>query len=104
MFSDEIARKFTVELSNALGLDPGLVEFEIQDDWQFLLVMIQVPAFMEQHALMRLLKRAQDTASENLPSRERDYSWMINAMRDRAVVESVFGGNRSSKRSGELSP
>lgn len=70
--------------------------YELQDDFQFLLVSIEAgPASTEVDR--RKLGYLVDSL---MPARERDLSWMLNFSSDGKVVDSYFGGDKSSPEIG----
>jgi len=92
-----------IELLATSGFKKGdNISYEIQDDGDFILVSICVPAAMDDDEVDRKLFMIQDKVNEVIPQRDVDYSWMINAERHGIVVNSVFGGDRSSPCSGYL--
>lgn len=99
MIGFELATEFVRELAANLGWDPGSIEMEIQDDFKLLLVSLRAPADsnLDTDACLR---KAQVLAQARLPWREGEYSWMVNVVLGQRVVNSTFGGNLSSSRSG----
>ncbi|MRD49445.1 hypothetical protein GHT07_19405 [Caenimonas koreensis DSM 17982] len=102
MISNELAIRFIDKLSKAAALDRQSIQYEIQEEWRFLLVLVHVSSATDTLTLRRILESAQQIAQDLLPFRDKEYSWMVNVLQDGAVVDSVFGGNRSSPRSGEI--
>jgi hypothetical protein len=102
MIDNKIAKDFVFLVANLFGLKKDEVQYEIQDDWKFILVSFELPAGMEIPQLNNNLKLVQYQADKYIPTRESEYSWMINVMRHGAVFESIFGGNLSSPHSGEI--
>lgn len=100
MITKEACLSF-VERVSALGkLDVSQFSWELQDDGQFLLLLMSVPTQMNQDELVEMLRDAQLVAGELLPWRAGAYSWMINATRNGQLVESVFGGDLLSPEAG----
>ena len=78
------------------------ISYEIQDDGDFIVASICVPAEMDDDEVNRKLFMIQNKINGIIPQRDADYSWMINAKRHGMVVNSIFGGDRSSPFSGYI--
>jgi hypothetical protein len=66
--------------------------YELQDDFQFLLITIKTGSAsteVERKQLGHLVDIL-------MPARERDLSWMLNFSSQGKVVDSYFGGDKSS--------
>ena len=100
--SENMAQEFVNALLASTVLEDLSISFELQDDWQFLLVVVKVSALESRDQIVTFLKKAQDIAEKSLPWRRGDYSWMVNVVKDGVVVESVFGGDLNSPNSGRL--
>jgi hypothetical protein len=100
--SENVAQEFVNALLASPVLEDPSISFELQDDWQFLLVVVKVSALESRDQIVSFLKKAQETAEKGLPWRRGDYSWMVNVIKDGMVVESVFGGDLNSPSSGRL--
>jgi len=90
------------QLAKLTQLNPSYFACEIQEDGQFLLISISIPANMGKEALVTMLRDAQVLVGQLLPWRAGAYSWMINAIQNGKLVESVFGGDLLSQEAGLL--
>lgn len=98
--SDELANKFVTALKAGASLSIQKVTFEIQDEWRFLLVLVEVLPETTDGELRDFLELAQQLAERMIPHRYGDYSWMVNVIVAEKVKESVFGGDLDSPHSG----
>lgn len=102
MIDDKIANTILALLVDIFGMPAERFNYEIQDDWCFLLVLVEFePATAKSEIQSRLLL-AQRIMNKKIPDRHGAYSWMVNAMQEGVVVESVFGGDATSPSSGLL--
>jgi hypothetical protein len=100
MYSECSAQQFAGDIAIGAKVAIEDIRTEIQDDGKFLLVSIVFPNFSSDETVAQVLKIAQSLADKSLPTRRTAYSWMVNALRGGHVVNSVFGGDESSPRSG----
>lgn len=75
------------------------IDYEIQDDYQFLLLSIKLTDNVDKSIGKKYKKMINDINSM-MPTRENDYSWMINFLKNNEVIDSYFGGDLSSPDSG----
>jgi hypothetical protein len=75
------------------------MSFEIQDDFQFLLISISVDQFGSDE-ISDAMKHVANLLYGFMPKRKGDYSWMVNFKRDGEIIESYFGGDVDSPDSG----
>ena len=75
------------------------MSFEIQDDFQFLLISISVDQFGSDE-ISEDMKGVANLLYGLMPVRKGDYSWMVNFKRDGKIIESYFGGDMDSLDSG----
>lgn len=74
------------------------LRFEFQDDFQFLLVSIPyepVSTFTSEER-----KQLGQEIDRLMPSREGEFTWMINFVQDGKVIDSYFGGDSLSPELG----
>lgn len=75
------------------------ISFEIQDDFEFLLISISIDELPENEPLSTF-KKVGLLLNPLIPSRKGDYSWMVNFTREGQIVDSYFGGDLDSPNSG----
>lgn len=75
-----------------------MISFEIQDDFQCLLISIAIDELAGIES--STFKRVGMLLNGMLPSRYSDYSWMVNFKRADKNIDSYFGGNSDSPNSG----
>lgn len=102
MIDNEVAESFIRRLSGLLCLPIKEIEFEVQDDWGFLLITVMVEGAVSLNCIRKELISAQTAANEDLPTRIGEITWMINAKQNGVIVESVFGGDSASPSLGLL--
>ncbi|WCM91430.1 hypothetical protein M5C99_13540 [Acidovorax sp. NCPPB 2350] len=102
MIDDKLANTLIGLLKASFGMPTESFRYEIQDDWKLLLVSIVFDPMVKKSEIQRELILAQELASGIIPSRHGDYTWMINAVQEGVVVESIFGGDSASPSSGML--
>ena len=96
-----IARVLEV-VSTEINLPNDSLVYELQDDGNFCLVLMPVPAELTSTDLRSALTRIQDQMDAIVPKRTGEYAWMVSARRAGSIVESVFGGDENCPRSGFL--
>lgn len=102
--TESVAQTFLKKLSEQESFGAWYLTYELQDDWNFILVSVDISGDEKstREEIVSFLEEAQETAESALPWRSGEYSWMINVKRDGKVVESVFGGDLQSPRSGRI--
>jgi hypothetical protein len=74
------------------------ITFEVQDDFQFLLVSIQCDR--EIHLTEDERRQLGRRVDNLMPTREGELTWMLNFALDSKVVDSYFGGDSNSPELG----
>ena len=74
----------------------SLISYEIQDDYQLLIVFIPASNFNEYESF----KPVAHLIDNIVPGRSNDYSWSVIFKRGEVVLNSYFGGNLDSPSSG----
>jgi hypothetical protein len=75
------------------------ISYEIQDDFQLLLISISIDELTAQGS-SSIFKDAGLLVNGMVPSRPDDYSWMLAFTKAGKVEDSYFGGNSNSPNSG----
>jgi hypothetical protein len=68
------------------------INYEVQDDFSFLLIMIEVPRYTDEDIIQRICDLLRSTIGSKVPPKEHGYSWMGNIYIDGKLVESVVSG------------
>lgn len=77
------------------------IAFEIQDNFQHLLISISIDNFSETISETgSVFKKLGQLLNSIMPSRRDHYSWMLVFTKAGKVVDSYFGGNLDSPNSG----
>lgn len=99
IITQELEDKILSILETEFGFRKETISFEIQDDFQFLLISIAVDDFtgIDQSSTFR---RVGTLLNGMMPSRKGDYSWMVNFERAGKIIDSYFGGDSDSPNSG----
>lgn len=74
------------------------ISYEIQDDFNFLLISVVTDGVADVSPLDR--KRLAKLVDEIAPKRAGEYSWMINFLLNGVIFDSYFGGDLLSPDSG----
>ncbi|WP_353328880.1 hypothetical protein [Chitiniphilus shinanonensis] len=90
LIDDEVVRRSLNGIKKEIGPKEGGVYFEIQDDFQFLLINIDVD---ECEVEKKDFKRVASVLLGIVPGRRGEYSWMVNFKKNGVIVDSYFGGN-----------
>jgi hypothetical protein len=87
-------------VSAETNLPVGSLVYELQDDGDFCLVLLDAPAELLSTDLRSAFARIQDQMDAIVPKRAGEYAWMVSARRAGGIVESVFGGDEDCPLSG----
>ena len=98
LITEELIQKCIQTLDKETRFNRNLISYEIQDDFNFLLLSIRVDDLS--NGTSTEYKSAAKLVDRLVPQRDDEYSWMINFQRDGKIVDSYFGGNSKSPNSG----
>ncbi|MEF3062982.1 hypothetical protein V4C85_24490 [Ralstonia solanacearum] len=76
----------------------GVLSYEIQDDFNFVLISVVTDGVSDVSPLDR--KKIALLVNDIVPRRTGEYSWMINFLLNETVFDSYFGGDLLSPDSG----
>ncbi|MHA6832893.1 hypothetical protein [Ralstonia pseudosolanacearum] len=76
----------------------GVICYEIQDDFNFVLISVVTDGVSDVSPLDR--KRIAKLVDDVVPKRDGEYSWMINFILSGSIFDSYFGGDLMSPDSG----
>lgn len=99
LITTELIEKVQSAVLSAIGIPSNALRFEVQDNFQFLLISIDLELCAEDIQSSDFRSLALDL-SNFIPSRDGEYSWMLNIARDKRVVDSYFGGDVLNPESG----
>lgn len=91
LISSALTEMIAHTITDQLPLAQHDLHFEIQDDYQFLLVSIPYESASTLTTEGR--KQLAREIDHMMPSREGELTWMINFVQDGKVVDSYFGGD-----------
>jgi hypothetical protein len=89
-YSETITLRAIEEITEILSNAPMTMDYEIQDQGDFLLININFSERPSQLNLETWRKNLKEHFSKIFPKPEKDYSWMINIMHNRYILESVM--------------
>ncbi|QJE00944.1 hypothetical protein HH212_13670 [Massilia forsythiae] len=93
LISDELVKAVGQQVIETLPWASDVVSFELQDDFQFLLVSVECdPALAHTLEQRRHLGHVID---DMMPTRDGELTWMLNFMMHGEVMDSYFGGDAS---------
>ena len=96
LISDSLVELVLARLIEQAQWVRDCLTYELQDDFQFLLITIETgPASTEVER-----KQLGYLVDNLMPARERDLSWMLNFTSEGKLVDSYFGGDKSSPEIG----
>lgn len=99
LISNELIEKARTIVLSEIDIPSNALRFEVQDDFQFLLISIDLESCAP-HIQSSNFKSLAHKLASFMPTREGEYSWMLNIARYRKVVDSYFGGDSLSPGSG----
>jgi hypothetical protein len=89
---EEFADAVRARLENLLRREVRAARTEIQDNGYFLLVSAEIAEGTANVAARDVLERGAQLLRQEMPSRENDYSWLLNITRHGQVIEAMPGG------------
>lgn len=98
MIDDAIAECCVSEIAKLSPFGKEVISYEIQDDFQFVLLSVVTDGVSDVSPLDR--KRIAALVDCIVPKRSGDYSWMVNFLLKEAIFDSYFGGDLMSPDSG----
>lgn len=99
LITQEMIYKILKFFEIQIGKKDDSVSFEIQEDGQFILVLVMIDEY-DLFSISEKMKNAAYFLNELIPTRKGEYSWMINFKKNGEIFESFFGGNEDSPNSG----
>jgi hypothetical protein len=99
IITNNLVEKVMLRLETETGFRKEDISYEIQDDFQFLLISISVDDFVGADRVSTF-KRVSHLLNQLIPGRKGDYSWMVNFTSDGKIIDSYFGGDLDSPESG----
>ncbi len=99
IITDELVKKLILLLETEADFKKEDISYEVQDDFQFLLISISVDDSLGVNRLP-LFKRVARLLNQLVPSRSGDYSWMVNFKCDGKILDSYFGGDSNCPDAG----
>ncbi len=96
---DEIAKNACHAIIGLIGVGPEAVSYEIQDEYKFVLFLVNALKLPE-NEIPKIARMVANLLNETMPTRHGEYTWMVNFMREGCVAESFFGGDLDSPDSG----
>lgn len=98
LVDDEIAEICIAEITENSPFKKEALSYEIQDDFNFVLISVVVDGVSDVSPLDR--KRIANLVDGIVPKRNGEYSWMINFILKGTIFDSYFGGDLMSPDSG----
>ncbi|WP_143708278.1 hypothetical protein [Ralstonia pickettii] len=98
MVDNEIAQNCVSEIAKHSPFGKEGISFEIQDDFQFVLLSVVTDGVSDVSPLDR--KRIAALVDGIVPKRSGEYSWMVNFTLNGKIFDSYFGGDLLSPDSG----
>lgn len=98
MVDDEIAKSCVSEIAKHSPFGKEVISYEIQDDFQFVLLSVVTDGVSDVSPLDR--KRLAALVDGIVPKRSGEYSWMVNFTLNGKIFDSYFGGDLLSPDSG----
>ena len=89
-FNDNYAQSIVAKLGEIAG---GLLtnyRYEIQDDWEFLLIVAELQTDLSEDELDQRCAEIKSQIAPLLPKRRREYAWMVTMKRRGNFVASIF--------------
>jgi len=98
MIDDAIAESCVLEIEKLSPFGKEVVSYEIQDDFQFVLLSVVTDGVSDVSPLDR--KRIAALVDGIVPKRNGEYSWMVSFTLKGQIFDSYFGGDLMSPDSG----
>ncbi|MEV8471773.1 hypothetical protein [Ralstonia sp. UNC404CL21Col] len=98
MVDDAIAAGCISEIAKNSPFGKEVISYEIQDDFQFVLLSVVTDGVSDVSPLDR--KRIAALVDGIVPKRSGEYSWMVNFTLNGKIFDSYFGGDLLSPDSG----
>lgn len=95
---DGIAESCISEIAANSPFGKEVISYEIQDDFQFVLISVVTDGVSDVSPLDR--KRIAAVVDGIVPKRDGEYSWMVNFTLNGKIFDSYFGGDLLSPDSG----
>ena len=99
IITQELVAKVLSLIEESTSLKKESISFEIQDDFQQLLISISIDNFHDIEPASVFIQVGQ-LLNTMMPTRRGDYSWMVVFTKSGKIVDSYFGGNLDSPDSG----
>ena len=99
LITNKLIEKVRSTVLASISIPIDALRFEVQDDFQFLLISIDLELCAEDIQASDFRSLALKF-SKFMPTRDGEYSWMLNIVRDKKVVDSYFGGDALNLDSG----
>jgi hypothetical protein len=97
--TNDLVEKIRSTVLESISIPTNALRFEVQDDFRFLLISIDLELCAE-HIRASDFRSLAIKLSNFIPTRDGEYSWMLNIARDKKVVDSYFGGDALNPGSG----
>lgn len=98
MIDDAIAESCVSEIAKLSPFGKEVISYEIQDDFQFVLLSVVTDGVSDVSPLDR--KRIAALVDGVVPKRNGEYSWMVSFTLKGQIFDSYFGGDLMSPDSG----
>lgn len=100
MITPEIIRVVQVALQTKTSFKNDEIAYEIQDDYQHLLISIQVASNVGTSQSVRDFKLIAKMLDSIIPRCSGEYTWMVNFYNKETLLDSYFGGDSDFPDSG----
>lgn len=97
--TEDLAKKVVFAIKSENFPKKDSISFEIQDDYQHLLVSISVDGIPDGENSITFNKIGRQV-DRMIPKRKGEYSWMVVFTRNGKVIDSHFGGDIDDPKSG----
>lgn len=98
MVGDAIAESCVSEIAKLSPFGKDVISYEIQDDFQFVLLSVVTDGVSDVSPLDR--KRIAALVDGIVPKRDGEYSWMVNFTLNGKIFDSYFGGDSAAPDAG----
>jgi hypothetical protein len=99
LISEDLIARILRALDEESSIKGAHVSYEIQDEFQHLLVSIAMDG-MPSTGGAPAFRRIGELMNSMMPFRQGEYTWMVNFKRRGKIVDSRFGGDRDCPTSG----
>ena len=99
LITEELVRRVDNLLTTKTGLVSRAISYEIQDEYQHLLISISIDGLAED-IQPSSFKPVAGLLNDLIPSRRGDHTWMMVLKKNGKVVDSYFGGDLNFPNSG----